>query len=57
VDVSTYADSGQSVFAELARTVATMLEAAVRERGDLRLQHVQHRAKAPAPSLRRNRSA
>lgn len=46
-----YENGGRSLYAEFAEAVAAILQAAVAEHGDLRLQNIQHRAKEPA-SLR-----
>ncbi len=52
MDLETYEKSVRLAYAALADVVADILAAAIRQHGDLRLQHIQRRAKAPA-SLRR----
>ena len=47
MDFDEYAKTGHIRYAELARTVASILKAAVKADPNLRLQHVQHRAKDP----------
>lgn len=42
-----YAEGGRAAYAELAQTVAAILTAAIGAQPELRLQHVQHRAKDP----------
>jgi ppGpp synthetase/RelA/SpoT-type nucleotidyltranferase len=42
-----YKESGRALYADLAQTVAAILTAAIRTQPELRLQHVQHRAKDP----------
>lgn len=46
-----YENDGRALYAEFAEAVAAILDAAIREHADLRLQNIQHRAKEPA-SLR-----
>ncbi|SDR63983.1 hypothetical protein SAMN05519103_09258 [Rhizobiales bacterium GAS113] len=43
-----YEKFGHARYARLAATIATILDAAIRADGSLRLQQLQHRAKAPA---------
>lgn len=52
MDLATYELTGQRSYEELARVVAAILQVAINQYGDLRLQQIQHRAKHPA-SLRR----
>lgn len=52
VDFDTYEKTGHGEYADLADVVAGILSAAIDQQGDLRLQHIQRRAKDPS-SLRR----
>src|SRR5665811_2593414 len=47
MDFEEYAKTGHISYADLARTVASILTAAIKADPNLRLQHVQHRAKDP----------
>ncbi|MGH8614922.1 MAG: RelA/SpoT domain-containing protein, partial [Gammaproteobacteria bacterium] len=52
MDFNAYEKSGQFAYAALAQVVAVILVAAIKQRGELRLQQLQRRAKDPL-SLRR----
>ncbi len=52
MDFNTYEKTGHAEYAALADLVADILSAAIDQQGDVRLQHIQRRAKAPS-SLRR----
>ncbi len=43
--IDEYENGGRALYADFARAVAAILQAAVAEHGDLRLQNIQHRAK------------
>jgi len=45
VDFETYEKSGRTAYAALAEAVADILSAAISQRKDVRLQHIQRRAK------------
>lgn len=45
MDVGEYENGGRALYADFAEAVAAILQAAVAEHSDLRLQNIQHRAK------------
>src|SRR5689334_7626344 len=46
MDLSTYERAGHLLYGELAKTIAAILESAVRQTPGLHLQQVQHRSKS-----------
>lgn len=48
MNLDTYEKTGRGEYADLAEVVALILSAAIAEQGDVRLQHIQRRAKAPS---------
>ncbi len=48
MNLETYERSGRGEYAALAEVISEILSAAIRHQGDVRLQHIQDRAKAPA---------
>jgi hypothetical protein len=45
MNIDEYQNGGRALYADFAEAVAAILQAAVAEHGDLRLQNIQHRAK------------
>lgn len=48
MNFETYEKTGQTEYATLAEVVEAILSAAIARHDDVRLQHIQRRAKAPA---------
>jgi ppGpp synthetase/RelA/SpoT-type nucleotidyltranferase len=52
MNLITYETDGRALYARLAEVVADILDTIIRQQAELRLQHIQHRAKEPS-SLKR----
>src|SRR5450631_2830917 len=48
MNLRTYETDGRALYARLAEAVAGILSTVVRQQAELRLQHIQHRAKEPS---------